>query len=424
MKRRTLVLGGIAGAAGLTLIARPRDVGENHAPYFEKLSAALDQHQRSGPTLLIDAQKLQNNVRTLQQHIDNRFAYRIVAKSLPSPDLLQQVMTLSGSQRLMLFHQPFINAVAERFPQADILLGKPMPVAAARNFYQRFTAGAFDPSSQLRWLIDTPQRLAEYELLAVERGTDMRICLELDVGLHRGGITSTDQLQAMLDALQRSERLHFAGFMGYEPHVVKVPGNPLHYRDRAVDAYRAFVDTARRHLGSEWPADAVLNCGGSPTYQLYDEGEFPFNELAAGSCLVKPTDFDLPSLADHEPAAWIATPVLKRSDSLHIPGIDLGPLQSLWDPNRERAFFTYGGYWKAVPESPQGLTTNSVFGRSTNQEMLNGSSSIDLQPGDWVFLRPTQSEFVFLQFGAIAVYNDGVITADWPVLPENGPRAG
>ena len=110
--------------------------------------------------------------------------------------------------------------------------------------------------------------------------------------------------------------------------------------------------------------------------------------------------------------------MLKALDTLEIPGIDLGAVQSLWDPNRARTFFTYGGYWKALPESPPGLATNSLFGRSTNQEMLNGSRNVDLQPDDWVFLRPTQSEFVFLQFGDIAVYDEGAIVARWPVLGE------
>ena len=185
-----------------------------------------------------------------------------------------------------------------------------------------------------------------------------------------------------------------------------------------MSAYAHYVELARAHLGKAWPERPVLNAGGSPTYQMYNKGDYPFNELAAGSRLVKPTDFDLPSLEDHRPGSYIATPVLKREDSLHIPGIDLGPLQSLWDPNRARTFFTYGGYWKAQPESPAGLSYNGLFGRSTNQEMLNGSTSIDLTPDDWIFLRPTQSEFVFLQFGDILVYRDGAIGERWPVFRE------
>jgi len=419
MKRRSLILGGIAGALGLGWLLRPGQRGADHAPYFQDLSVALDQAGLAKPSLLVDRNHLVENIQTLMGHINGRFNYRIVAKSLPSLPLLETVMQVSGSNRLMLFHQPFINQVAERFPQADVLLGKPMPVAAARNFYRQFSGGVFDPASQLRWLLDTPERVAQYDELATALDQPMQICIELDVGLHRGGVRNDEQLVTMLEMIEASPKLQFCGFMGYEPHIVKLPiGDAIDYRDRAMAVYQYYIDVAKGVLGERWPKNVLLNAGGSPTYQMYDRGEYPFNELAAGSCLVKPSDFDLPTLADHVAASYIATPVLKSLDTLEIPGIDLGKVQSLWDPNRARTFFTYGGYWKARPESPDGLANNSLFGRSTNQEMLNGSRKINLQPDDWVFLRPTQSEFVFLQFGDIAVYEEGAIVARWPVFSE------
>ncbi|MDE0949872.1 MAG: DSD1 family PLP-dependent enzyme [Halioglobus sp.] len=419
MKRRSLLLGGMAGALGLGVLLRPRDKGQDHSSYFRSLGTALDSAGQSKPTLIVDRNKLLENVRTLKSHISDRFAYRIVAKSLPSLGLLETVMQASGSNRLMLFHQPFVNQVAAVMPEADILLGKPMPVTAAHNFYRQFAGGKFKPERQLRWLVDTPERLAQYDVLAESLGQQMQICIELDVGLHRGGVSSDQPLITMLERMQQSDHLQFCGFMGYEPHVVKMPvGDPIMYRDRAVVLYQHYVDVAREYLGDAWPQDVLLNAGGSPTYQLYDHGNFPFNELATGSCLVKPTDFDLPTLADHKPASYIGTPVLKALDSLEIPGINLGGVQSAWNPNRARTFFTYGGYWKAKPESPPGLVYNGLFGRSTNQEMLNGSRNISLQADDWIFLRPTQSEFVFLQFGDIAVYDDGSIVEYWPVFSE------
>ena len=417
MKRRTLVLGGIGGALGAGFLLRPDDRGGDHAPYFKGLSAALDGDRLATPTLVIDRQRMLENIATLVSHVNGRFDYRIVAKSLPSLPLLEAVMQASGSQRLMLFHQPFINQVAEHLPQADILLGKPMPVAAARNFYREYPGGAFEPARQLRWLVDTPERLQQYGELANGLEQDLLVCIEIDVGLHRGGVSTDEQLLTMLQLIEQSPRLRFVGLMGYEPHIVKIPlGDPVNYRDRAMAEYSRYLEVARSFLGGSWPRDAVLNAGGSPTYQMYDRGDFPFNELAAGSCLVKPTDFDLPTLADHRAASYIAAPVLKTEDTLQIPGIDLGALQSLWDPNRSRSFFTYGGYWKAQLESPPGLVHNGLFGRSTNQEMVNGSRSVKLQPDDWIFLRPTQSEFVFLQFGDIAVYEAGEIVDRWPVF--------
>ena len=427
MKRRSVLLGAL-GLAGAGWLLRPGDNGGNHDSYFRAVSGALDQAARSRPTLVIDRAAMHQNIQTLQRHIGDRFAYRIVAKSLPSLPLLEEVMTATGSRRLMLFNQPFINQVAAAYPDVDVLLGKPLPVSAARNFYRQHEDNTFVPQRQLHWLLDSPQRVKQYEALAAELGQTLSVCIEIDVGLHRGGVSNDADMLEMLKWIQGSSQLSFRGLMGYEPHVAKVPGygglqgfGPMEavvrkVRDSAMDSYRHYLAMARETIGDDWPEQPVLNAGGSPTYQLYDRGEFPFNELSAGSCLVKPMDFDLPTLTDHISASFIAAPVLKSMDRTRVPLIDLGYLHSLWDPNRERAFFTDGGYWKASPVSPPGLSNNSLYGRSTNQEMLNGSASVDLQADDWIFLRPTQSEFVFLQFGDIAVYDNGRIIEHWPVF--------
>ena len=108
---------------------------------------------------------------------------------------------------------------------------------------------------------------------------------------------------------------------------------------------------------------------------------------------------------------------IKALETTKVPGLEaLAGVMAWLNPNRRKAFFIYGGYWKAIPESPAGLSINPIYGHSTNQEMLNGSESVDLAPDDWVFLRPTQSEHVFLQFGDIAVYDSGKITTHWPVF--------
>ena len=49
--------------------------------------------------------------------------------------------------------------------------------------------------------------------------------------------------------------------------------------------------------------------------------------------------------------------------------------------------------------------------------MLNGSRRVTLAVDDYVFFRPLQSEAVFLQFGPIAMYEDGVITGAAETFP-------
>jgi D-serine deaminase-like pyridoxal phosphate-dependent protein len=417
-RRRFIAAAAVAGAGGLALALRPSDSGANHTRYYLLLGKALDEAGLARPTLVIDQRRLLANADVLHRRLRGRYDYRVVAKSLPSLPLLEAVMKRTDTSRLMVFHQPFLNLVAEELPRADLLLGKPMPVAAAARFYDQHIERSFDPARQLQWLIDSASRLRQYRELSTQRQLPMRINLEIDVGLHRGGLRSLEELAGVLQLIESDPLLSFSGFMGYEPHVVKMPGivgGPSRAFEKAQAEYRRFVDAAEKQLGRSI-ADLTLNAAGSPTYQLYDSEE-PANELAAGSALVKPSDFDLDSLADHQPAAFIATPVIKALDTTEVPGLEpLAGAMAWLNPNRRRAFFIYGGYWKAVPESPAGLSINPIYGHSTNQEMLNGSTSIDLRPDDWVFLRPTQSEHVFLQFGDIAVYDGEQITEQWPVF--------
>ena len=417
LSRRNLLLGSVA-SVGAAWLLRPTDIGEKHSTYFQQLSQLLSAENFATPSLLIDKQALDNNIATLKCHLQSQHNYRIVAKSLPSIALLDYIMKAANTRRLMVFNQPFLNQIAQAFPDSDLLMGKPMPVQAARNFYraQSKSNNLFDPSKQLQWLIDTPARLEQYKLLARDNQQRMRVSIELDIGLHRGGVEDNETLATLVNQIEAEPLLELGGLMGYEPHIVKLPGSASHWQAKAMQRYQAAVDLLIEKLGSERVRAMTLNCGGSPTYQLYREGDFPFNELSAGSCLVKPQDFDLATLADHKPASYIATPVLKHQNKTQIPGIDLGKLQALWDPNKAQSFFTYGGYWKATPTSPKGLSNNSLYGRSTNQEMLNGSRSMSLNVDDWIFLRPNQSEFVFLQFGDITVFQDGKIVDFWPVF--------
>lgn len=424
ISRRNLLKGSLAVAAiggGLAWL-RPKDEGEaNHNAYFQSMSQALKGNNIGTPSLVIDKRLMTNNIKTLVAHLKGRFDYRIVAKSLPSISMLKWVMAQASTQKLMVFHQPFLNTVANEIENADVLMGKPMPIAAVKTFYQKLadSSSKFNPQNQLQWLLDSPIRLEQYAQFASAENQILNINIEIDVGLHRGGVNNDHDLTVMLDRIEAHPFLSFSGFMGYEPHIGKVPGDPISHRDQAMDVYRHYLTLAEQHLGRSLQ-HLTLNGAGSPTYQYYNEGnaeDWPMNELSSGSCLVKPSDFDLPTLKDHQAAAFIASPVLKVLDQTQIPGVSgLGKVMSLWNQNWEKTFFAYGGYWKANPVSPKGLTLNPVYGRSSNQEMYNGSASVDLKQDDYVFLRPTQSESIFLQFGDILVIENDQLVDRWSVM--------
>ncbi len=414
--RRAFLIGGAGLLAGAVL-AKPRDRGGPYPPYFEKLNAALRREGIARPVMVVDLDRVDRNLARVRSGISEGATYRVVMKSLPSLPLLEYVAQAAGTRAVMGFHQPFLNALVERRPDVELLLGKPMPVAAAHAFY-RALHGPFD---RIQWLIDTPERLAQYRELARGLRTRLRVSLEIDVGLHRGGFQPGAAFVAALRSLAaEAEHLELAGFMGYDAHIGKLPG---FLGDRAFRAargrYQAFVDLARQAETAALERALTFNAAGSLTYRRY-YGDPLVNDISAGSCLVKPADFDTPHLADHEPASFIATPILKREAGTPFPGVEwLSPLARAWDPNVAQTYFLYGGYWKAVHEAPPGLQTNAFYGRSTNQDLANASTTVTVDVDDFAFLRPTQSESVFLQFGDLVVTRSGALVDRWPVLRES-----
>jgi D-serine deaminase-like pyridoxal phosphate-dependent protein len=333
--------------------------------------------------------------------------------------LLDTLMAATSTQRLMVFNLPYLLTLAEQRPRTDLLLGKPMPVAAAQAFYGQFRPGAFDPSRQLQWLVDTPSRLAEYRDLARARRVPLRINIEIDVGLHRGGVDSEKTLAEMLAILAGEPLLAFSGFMGYDAHVTKIPDLPGLRASAEHDAkaiYARYHEIALRTLKLGSPDGLTFNAAGSPTYRLHD-GTGAANEVSVGSAMVKPEDFDTSLLEDLQPAAFIATPVLKSGPFLLPDGVEtLGRAVGAWNVNQRHGYFIYGGNWLAAPISPPGLQESGLYGTSSNQQVLVGSGSQGLKPNDYVFLRPRQSEAVLQQFGELALLRNGAISDRWSVL--------
>ena len=140
------------------------------------------------------------------------------------------------------------------------------------------------------------------------------------------------------------------------------------------------------------------------------ERDSVLNDLSAGSGVVMPTDFDTWHLRQNRPALFIATPILKRYQG--------NPFIAEPPELLERLYYIYGGYWKAQMVSP--ANTGEPIYQSTNQSPITTSKQVDLQVDDYMFLRPTQSEFVMLQFGDLLTVDAGQISDRWPVFHQTG----
>lgn len=396
----------------------------NQKTYFNKLNEVLRSQPRAIPSLLIDLDTLDKNIQVFKSQLSGNAAPRIVVKSLPSPKLIHYIAERLQTNRYMVFHQPFLTDLARYLSSdADILLGKPMPVKTAQYFYNTFAAEdtSFDPYSQIQWLVDTKDRAIQYLHLAKDLNKPLRLNVEIDVGLHRGGFQDLHELEEVLNLLQQNKDwIIFSGYMGYDPHIVKIPKI---LRSRATSLtksnarYHQYIDIIKEKYPDLWHDQLTFNGAGSPTISLHNNNESPLNDIAAGSCFVKPTTFDIDTLSQYLPACFIATPVLKKLIGTTIPGIEkLRGLLNILDRKNTQSYFIYGGFWKADYIFPENLKDNKLYGLSTNQSMVNAPRSSSLEVDDFVLLRPHQSEHVFLQFGKLVILRDRTIIDQWDVM--------
>ncbi len=427
IKTAAAVSTGIAtGGAGLAFILKPSDAGAAYSPYFSKLNTALKEAGLGRPCIVLDLDRVDHNISRVKHWLGKDYTYRVVTKSLPSFKLIQYVLEKSDSNHLMAFHQPYLELFVSKFESSDILLGKPMLIAAVEEFYNNIPQKRHSRvSRQIQWLVDTEVRLNHYLKIAKEKNVRLRINLEIDIGLHRGGVADYPEFDNMLALIAANgSHLEFTGLMGYEAHVRHAPpviSSVDSAFSNAMLAYKRFYNRVKDKFPELFHENLTFNSGGSTTYQLFNDTP-EINDIAAGSCMVKPSSFQM--LEDHKPALFIAAPVLKKLEGPQVAFLDFasGLLQT-WDVNMENALYLYGGGWAAEQVSPPGVKMNPLTAGPLNQNLLpnqslfNCSNSVDLGVGDFVFFHPQQGDAAF-QFEEIRVTRSGRLLETWKPLPK------
>lgn len=421
MKRRSLLGLGALGLLGLWA-ARPGDRGRPHDAYFARLEQLLKREAPGTTLLVLDLDRLDANAALLAAQLKPATgparALRLTVDDLASQGLLDYLSRAFNTTGFMVQQQGWLSPLALAFPRADLLLGKPVPAAAALSFYRQLPShSTFDPTRQLTWLIDTPARLGEYAELARALSQPLQIVLEIDIGLAGGGFAEPQALGQALAWLQaEATPLKVRGLLGADRHVAHTPPwvSPNRALADSTARYRAFIATAQDFRG--WPARPLLGGASGLTFPLHTWDNSPLTELTVGSALFKPGDYDTELLAGYQPALWIASPALRQQQG-DLPF--LAEVQGLiqgWDRNREQAIYLDPGSAPAEPVSPAGLTYDSLYERNAGQQRLIASAGARLEVDDWVFLRPRFNDGLLSRFNGTRLMRHGQLVGRWSPL--------
>ncbi len=419
-------------AAALVLLLRPSDKSGGNDDYFVSLGIEMRKARMGRPTILIDMDRLDWNIRKIQEATGDRL--RLVEKSLPSIELITYLMKKTACRKIMVFHAPFTRELLRRIPgPIDLLPGKPFPVSEVRSLIASLTPAEKNRIRSVQWLVDDDSRLKEYFALARELRTRLRINLEIDIGLHRGGAESPEQFNSLLKFIkEHPAELEFSGVMGYDGHVPHVPSLSFYHEravrnqfDQCMKRYRDMVDAGKKAYPEMFHNRLTFNGGGSRTYSLYGK-ESPVNDISIGSAFLFPAAFEDFTLTDHRAAVFIAAPVLKRFERFWMPFQEIVPgfasVVKLWDPNARYSYYLYGGGWPAHIVYPSSLEINTLTASTPNENLLpnqslyHSSSNEKLAIGDFVFFRPMQSDAI-MQFEEIQLIRSGRPDKIWKTFP-------
>lgn len=404
------------GDAGCPLPQKPSappNLSYPSAAYFDQVASDLDAAGIGAPQVFVDMDRLDANIAEIASKVGaNR--WRIVEKSLPSIDLLSYVQQKSGSNKLLVLHLPFLPAILAAFPNADVLVGKSHLTTAVGSFFASQPKASWAAiASQVTFIADGPDRLAELVKLAGDLGVVLRIAIELDVGLRRSGLSDPKELAPMLATIsQSSSAVKLAGMLGYDGHVAFAPGATADavqaaWND-ATAIYQSFVDVLTQQFQALVTPDLVFDSGGSATYPMYTSG--PVNDVAVGGGVLRPGDYPNEMIAALQPAIFIATPVFKVYSQPELPFFT--PDQSATILKGLQGVTIYGGGWPAFFTHPAGLQgapftfDPTDYAMVPNQGMVTAPADTPIAPGDWVFYHPRQSDALF-QFDRILEVRGG-----------------
>ena len=400
---------GPGGADGSGTLALP------DGAYFEGLAGELAAAGHGTPQILIDLDRLDANADAIVGDI-GRERYRIVEKSLPSLDLLDYIRRRTGTDKFLVAHLPFLPALLAAFPTADVLIGKVQPTAAVLQFFQSVPAAdRAAAAARVRFLVDSRPRLDELIALAARLALKLQVGVEIDVGLHRGGVRRPEALPVVLAGfIANPTQVGFAGMLGYDGHVPFAPVVPgleqaaLHAAYRAVAAtYQSFVEVLKSDFPSLWREDLVLNSGGSATYPLHHGGVV--NDVAAGGAMLRPASYPDYLIGALKPAVFIAAPVIAHFDTVELPFVARVGAALL---DGKQSFTIYGGGWAARFVWPAGVDLAPLendpenLNLVPNQALLTAPSSPAIGSGDWIFQQPRVADAIF-QFDRILLVRGG-----------------
>jgi D-serine deaminase-like pyridoxal phosphate-dependent protein len=351
---------------------------------------------------------------------------RLASKSVRCRAIIDRVLDEEGFSGLLTFTLPETLWLA-REGYENLLLA--YPTVDAHAIAELSVMGAANPATGPILMVDCVEQVDLIESVLGAGAAPVRVCMDIDagwwalggrvkVGPKRSPVHSVKQATDLAWAIDQRPKLNLVGLMAYEGQIAGVGDRPPGKRARG-SAIRFMQERSRSELRVRRAeiVDAVrdvadlefVNGGGTGSLES-TAAEDAVTELAAGSGLYAPVQFDHYDRFALTPAAGFALPVVRRPGPGVVTALGGGYLASgVGDETR-----------LPQPWLPEGLELDADEGAGEVQTPLLGDAADALEIGDRVYMRHVKAGELCERFDSLYLVEDGEITDEVPTYRGEG----
>lgn len=369
---------------------RRRSVVEAYLPAMGRRRKEL-----TSPALILDAAIARDNIRRMAERLTGPAGLRPHAKAHKCSQVAKWQLE-AGAIGITVATAWEAAALAREGIPALLIANQ---VVGPRKVRQ---AAETARETSLLVAVDDPDNAETLASAAREAGSEIGVLIDVDTGMNRCGVRSSEDALKVAERVSRLAGLRFRGVMGYEGHCSLEPDRDTRARkaNRAMDYLLGVVDQLSR---AGYPMD-VVSAGGTGTYDI--TGLNPrVTEIQAGSYVLMDAA-RLPIAPAFSPALTVLCTVISRQGQTAV-----------LDGGRKTI-----GSEVALPKVV-GLEAST---RAVNEEhlLLDIPSDSPLRVGDTVEVIPGYAPTTVNLHEVYHVVEDDVVHDIWPVLARGAsPRA-
>ena len=374
------------------------------------------------PALILDYDLLKDNIKSILKRADGK-KIRLASKSIRSVPILK---------RLLQDHPEFEGLLCFCIEEAIFLAEKGLDNLLVA--YPSLQSDAIERVCQLTkegkfitLMVDSLEQVEAIQVCAQKKDAVANICFDIDMSMHlpglnfgvyRSSLRSLKNVLDLFDKIKDFENVKVVGIMGYEAQIAglgdKIPGNPLKawivrlLKKISVPKLRKFRKEVVDSLTERGVSLTIRNGGG--TGSLKSTSEDPsVNEIAMGSGLFSPTQFDHYADFKFNPAMFFALEITRNSEGRIFTANGGGYIAS-GPASKEKL---------PTPYLPQGMSLTANEGAGEVQTPINIAKG-DIKMGDPVFFRHSKAGEVCERFNEITLISQDKIVEQVPTYRGEG----